>query len=64
MGNCCFQSCIIPLIEKNEIGGACSAYGGERRVQVLAGKPERKNHWDDPGLDGKIIGRLIFQEVG
>jgi hypothetical protein len=28
-------------IEKNEMGGACSAYGGEeRRIQSFVGKPE------------------------
>jgi hypothetical protein len=42
-------------IEKNEIGGACSAYGGEESVyMVLVGEPERKKsrgrptrRWDD-----------------
>jgi hypothetical protein len=30
-------------IEKNETGGACISHGGEeRRIQVLAGKPEGK----------------------
>jgi hypothetical protein len=30
-------------IEKNEMGGVCSAYGGgERCVRVLVGKPEVK----------------------
>jgi len=30
---------------------------GERRgiYRVLVGKPERKNHLEDPGVDGKII---------
>ena len=32
-------------IEKNEMGGACSAYGGEYRV--LVGKPEvKKTTWE------------------
>ena len=42
-------------IEKNEMGGACSAYGGEeRRIQGLVGKPEGKRplgrsrrRWED-----------------
>ena len=30
-------------IEKNEMVGTCSAYGGEeRRIRVLVGKPEGK----------------------
>ena len=39
---------------KNEMSGACSAYGGEeRRIQ---GKPEGKETtWGDPGVDGRII---------
>jgi len=43
------------IIEKNEMGGACSAYGGEEwRIQGLVGKPEgtrppgRPTHrWED-----------------
>jgi len=44
-------------IENNEMGGACSAYGGrERRVQAFGGETRRKeNHWEDPGIDGGII---------
>jgi hypothetical protein len=42
-------------IEKNEIGGACSAYGGEERVyRVLVRKPEgnrtlgrNRRRWED-----------------
>ena len=42
-------------IEKNEMGGACSAYGGEeRRIQGFVGKPEGKKplgrsrrRWED-----------------
>ena len=36
---------------------------GERRgvFRVLVGKPEGKNHWEDPGIDGRIILRWIFR---
>jgi len=52
-------------IEKNEMGGACSAYGGEeRRIQGLVGKPEGKRplgrsrrRWED-----NI--KMDLQEVG
>ena len=38
------QYCSIDQIEKNETGGACSAYEGDRRgvYRVLVGKPEEK----------------------
>jgi hypothetical protein len=37
----------------------------ERRVayRVLVGKPERKNHFEDSGVDGRIILRLIFRQL-
>jgi hypothetical protein len=45
------QCCSGDKIEKNEMGGECSANGGEERlVQVLVGKPEVKRplrRWDD-----------------
>jgi len=28
----------------------------------VLGKPERKNHLEDPGLDGRIILRCIFKK--
>jgi hypothetical protein len=35
--------CSVNKIEKNEMGGACSAYGGKHRLyRVLVGKPEGK----------------------
>jgi len=37
---------------------------GESRdlYRVLAGKPEERNHLDDPGIDGRIILRWIFRK--
>jgi len=29
---------------------------------VLVGKPEGKNHLEDPGVDGRIILRWIFRK--
>ena len=52
-------------IEKNEMGGACSAYGGEeRRIQGFVGKPEGKKplgrsrrRWeDDIKMDLREVG--------
>jgi hypothetical protein len=30
--------------------------------RVLVGKPEGKDHWGDPGIDGRIILRWIFKK--
>ena len=39
------------------MGGACSTYGGEERcVQGFGwGNLREKDHWGDPGVDGRII---------
>jgi hypothetical protein len=50
-------------IEKNEMGGACSADGEGRGVYtVLVGKSEGKRPLGDPGVDGRIILRWIFRK--
>ena len=51
-------------IEKNEMGVACSAYGGEkRRIQGFWwGNLRERDHLGDPGVDGRIIFRLIFRK--
>ena len=48
---------------KNEMGGACSAYGREeRRTQGFSGGNLReRDHLGDPGVDGRIILRWIFK---
>ena len=50
-------------IEKNEMGGACSAYGGEERlIQGFGGgNLKERDHLGDPGIDGRIILRWIFR---
>jgi hypothetical protein len=37
---------------------------GERRgvYRILVGKPEGKDHWEDPVVDGRIILRWIFRK--
>jgi hypothetical protein len=39
---------------------------GEARgvYRVLVGKPEGKNHWGDPDVDGRIILKWIFRKWG
>ena len=44
----------VDQIEKKEGGGACSTHG-ERCIKGFMGKPEGKNHLEDPGIDGRII---------
>jgi len=42
------------------MGGACSTYGGEeRRIQ---GYGEERGHLEDPGVDGRILLRMIFKK--
>jgi hypothetical protein len=49
-------------IDKNERGGACSAYGVEESgIQDFGGKPEGKGYLEDQSLDGSVILRGIFR---
>jgi len=50
-------------IEKNKMGGACSAYGGQYTcIHGFGGEAEGKNHLEDPGVNGSIILRWIFRK--
>jgi len=52
-------------IEKNEMGGACSAYGEGRGVyRVLVGKPEGKRPLGRPRRGRENIIKMDLQEVG
>jgi hypothetical protein len=44
-------------IEKNGMGGAYSAYGGEeKRIQDFGGEtPRERNHLEEPGINGRIL---------
>jgi hypothetical protein len=33
---------------------------GRGVYRVLVGKPEGRNHWGDPGIDGRIILGWVF----
>ena len=45
------------------MGGACRT-NGERSglYSVLVGKPEERDHLEDPGVDGRIILGRIFRK--
>jgi hypothetical protein len=47
-------------MEKNELGGSCSAYGEERDVNRA--NLSVRDHLRDPGVDGRIILRWIFRK--
>jgi len=51
------QYCSDDKIEKNEMGGECSAYGGRREAytEFWWGKLREGEHLGDPGVDGRVI---------
>jgi hypothetical protein len=50
-------------MEKNEMGGACSSDGEGRGVyKFWWGNLRERDHWGDPGVDGRIILRWIFKK--
>jgi hypothetical protein len=48
---------------ENEMGGACSACGGEVHTGFGWGNLRERDHFEDPSVDGSIILRGILQEV-
>jgi len=46
------------------MGGACSTYGGELCIGFWWGNPRKRDHLEDPGVDGRIILRWIFRKEG
>jgi hypothetical protein len=57
---------IIPVIKSRRLRWAGHvARMGERRgaYRALVGKPEGRNHLIDPGVDGRIMLKLIFERL-
>ena len=46
------------------MGGACSDYGGRGEAYrgFWWGNLRERDHWGDPGVDGRIILRWIFRK--
>jgi hypothetical protein len=50
-------------IEKNEMGGTCSTYGGGKAYKGFRwGNLRVRDHLGDRGLDGRIILRWVFRK--
>ena len=49
-------------VEKKEMEGICSTYGGGLYVGFRWGNRREKDHSEDPGVDGRIILRWIFRK--
>jgi hypothetical protein len=48
------------FLEKKEMGGACSAYGGEETCTGFWwGNLRKREQFEDPGVDGRIILKWI-----
>jgi hypothetical protein len=50
-------------MEMNMMGGTCSACGEERGMyRVLWGNLRERDHWGDPGVDGRMTLGRIFRK--
>jgi hypothetical protein len=54
--------CAGDKIEKNKMGGACSAVGERGVYRIWWGNLRERDHWGDPGVDGRIILRRVFRK--
>ena len=55
------QILVCGQIEKNKMGGYVACMGERRGIyRILVGKSEGKNHYEDPGIDGRYNIKWIF----
>jgi hypothetical protein len=52
-------------IKKNEMGGACATYGGQKRCILGFGGGDlmERDHLEDQGIDSRIILKRIFKTL-
>jgi len=53
---------LITTVCKNEMGGTCSTYGGEKYTGFWWGNLREGDHLGDPGTDGRMMLRWIFRK--
>ena len=59
------QYCLGDQVENNEMGWACSMYGGGRGEVYTGfwwGNLKERDHLEDPGIDRRTILRWIFRK--
>jgi hypothetical protein len=44
------------------MGGTCSTYGGELHIGMWWGNLRDRDHFEDPGIDGRIVLRWSFRK--
>jgi hypothetical protein len=51
-------------VKKTEMGRTCGTYGGEVHTGLKRGNLGEGDHFEDPGVDGRIILKWIFERLG
>ena len=66
LNDLCSLPSIVRVVKSRRMrwAGHVARMGKDRGVhRVLVGKPERKRHWGDQDVDGRIILRWIFRKL-
>jgi hypothetical protein len=52
-------------VKEDVMGGACGMYGGRRRVYTFRfGNLREADHFEELGVDGRMILKLILKSFG